>query len=315
MSEPVLVQSLFSDLHKQLSLEWIAGLSGEKRAITPGEHEGGPATVVGRLNLIHPLPVQVLGRSELRYIEKLGKNSAADAIKSLFCPTTVLVVVGNDETAPEILIRQAEASGTALLRSRLGSDELLTNLQYYLSRLLAEKITLHGVFMEIMGIGVLLTGDPGTGKSELALELITRGQRLIADDAPEFARIAPDIIRGSCPELLRDFLEVRGLGLLNVRAMYGDSAIKRGKYLRLIIHLQSMDEEQLKQLDRLTGCRRNCEILGLEIPEITLPVAPGRNLAVLAEAAVRNHVLSLNGYDATTQFISRQQRQIAQESS
>jgi HPr kinase/phosphorylase len=162
--------------------------------------------------------------------------------------------------------------------------------------------------MEVMGTGVLITGPSSIGKSELALELLSRGHRLIADDATEFARRAPDILNGTCPEMLRDFLEVRGLGILNVRAMFGDSAIKRNRNLRLIVKLQEMEEAE--EMDRLHGSKRMHNIQEVEIPEITLPVGPGRNLAVLLEAAVRNHILNTKGYDASQAFIERQKRRL-----
>ena len=157
------------------------------------------------------------------------------------------------------------------------------------------------------GIGVLLTGESGVGKSELALELISRGHRLIADDAPEFSRVAPDTLSGECPEQLRDFLEVRGLGILNMRAMFGDNAIKNTKYLRLIMHLEAMNKKQSEQIDRLRGSRQLKNVLGVDVQQITIPVAPGRNLAVLVEIAVRNHILSYKGYNAAESFIQRQQ--------
>ena len=190
------------------------------------------------------------------------------------------------------------------------SQRALDNLQYFGSLFLARKTTLHGVFLEVLGMGVLLTGDPAVGKSELALDLITRGSRLVADDAPEFTRIAPDIISGTCPPLLREFLEVRGLGILNIRAMFGDSAIKRTKYLRLIVHLKRMSSEQISGMDRLSGAHTNRDVLGVSVPQVTVPVAPGRNLAVLVESAVRNHLLRLKGYDATEVLIERQQQAI-----
>ena len=161
-----------------------------------------------------------------------------------------------------------------------------------------------------MGTGVLITGDSSIGKSELALELLTRGHRLIADDATEFSRIAPDTLNGTCPEMLRDFLEVRGLGILNVRAMFGDSAIKQSRNLRLIIVLQ--DLEDAVKIDRLHGSRQIRVIQDVEIPEVTLPVGPGRNLAVLLEAAVRNHILISKGYDASEAFIERQKLRLEQ---
>ena len=164
--------------------------------------------------------------------------------------------------------------------------------------------------MEVHGIGVLLSGDSGIGKSELALELINRGHRLIADDAPEFSRTAPDTVRGSCPEALRDFLEVRGLGILNIREMYGDSAIKPSKNLRLIVCLTLLDNVQDYNFDRLEGSYRNIGFMDVEIPEVMIPVAPGRSLAVLVEAAARQHIQLLSGYNATQDFILKQQRLI-----
>jgi len=191
------------------------------------------------------------------------------------------------------------------------SDQLVaSHLSYFLSQALAERDTIHGVFMEVFGTGVLLTGMAAVGKSELALELITRGHRLIADDAPEFARIAPDIVSGSCPPLLQDFIEVRGLGLLNVRRMFGDTAIKRGKYLRLIIHIAQMDHDSLARLDRLTGTYSTRNVLGLEIPKVTVPLAPGRNMAIIVETAVRQYMLRQQDYEASEDFIARQRRAI-----
>lgn len=174
------------------------------------------------------------------------------------------------------------------------------------TRMTDQKITLHGVFMEVMQLGVLLSGVSGVGKSELALELLNRGHRLIADDAPEFVRLAPASLQGECPEMLRDFLEVRGLGVINIRAMFGGNAIAPQAELRLILHLEAMGGERLAAVDRLRPSRDSVIILDQEIPRITIPVAPGRNLAILAETAVRGHLLSLDGYDAAADFSRRQ---------
>lgn len=178
--------------------------------------------------------------------------------------------------------------------------------------MVGQKVILHGVFVEVMQLGLLLTGESGVGKSELALELLNRGHRLIADDAPEFSNMAPAGILGRCPEALRDFLEVRGLGVINIRAMFGDRAIAPHAELNIILHLQVMTPERLAAVDRLRPSRDSVEILGVEVPRITLPVAPGRNLAILAETALRNHVLALGGYDAAGDFSRRQQRLLTQ---
>ncbi len=166
--------------------------------------------------------------------------------------------------------------------------------------------TLHGVFLDVLGIGVLLRGDSGIGKSELALSLVNRGHRLIADDAVDFTKIDADTIMGSCPELLQDFLEVRGLGILNIRVMYGDSAIKNNKRLQLIVKVAIFPNEELTKIDRLHGVYKEQNILDVNIPQVTIPIAPGRNLSVLIESAVRNQILKNTGYNASEDFINRQ---------
>src|SRR5690606_22954001 len=197
---------------------------------------------------------------------------------------------------------------TPLWSSPRRGHELLNHLQYHLARALAPRVTLHGVFMEIYSIGVLITGESGSGKSELALDLVTRGHRLVADDAPEFTQIAPDVLDGSCPELLQDLLELRGLGVLNIREMFGDTAVKRNKYLRLVVHLSRPGAELHHAGDamvRLTGDLGVRRVLDLDVPLITLPVMPGRNLAVLTEAATRTHILRAKGIDPAAAFLAR----------
>ena len=199
----------------------------------------------------------------------------------------------------------AEETATPLWVSPKRGYELLNLLQYHLARSLAPRITLHGVFMEIYSIGVLVTGDSGAGKSELALELISRGHRLVADDAPEFTQIAPDVLDGTCPELLQDLLEVRGLGVLNIREMFGDTAVKRNKYLRLVVHLEQTPQQSDEAMARITGESGSRKVLDLDVPVVELPVAAGRNLAVLTEAAVRLHLLRSKGMDPAAAFLAR----------
>ena len=308
MSTTLDIRTLFQDLEEKLGLEWVSSARHDDLCVHSSKDHSLEISLVGQLNLINPHRVQVLGRKELGYLDDLGKNSCQDALNQLFSGQSKLVIVASKLTAPSYLVAAARDNRIPLLSSQLDSQQTIRQLQYYLASYFAEKITLHGVFMEVMGTGVLITGESSIGKSELALELLTRGHRLIADDAPEFARIAPDTLNGSCPEMLRDFLEVRGLGILDVRAMFGDSAIKQNRNLRLIIILQ--DLEEAVEIDRLHGSRQMRNILDVDIPEVTLPVAPGRNLAVLLEAAVRNHILIDKGYDASNAFIERQKRRL-----
>lgn len=308
MSTTLDIQTLYKALQEKLGLVWISGEEHRAKQVHTNKADVPEISLVGHLNLIIRHCVQIIGKRELEYLDSLKKNSRKDAVTQLFSGQTRLVVIANRLDCPDDLITTATTSRTPLLSSGLPSQETIENLQHYLSNYFAEKITLHGVFMEVMGTGVLITGDSSIGKSELALELITRGHRLIADDATEFSRVVPDTLLGSCPEMLRDFLEVRGLGILNIRAMFGASAIKQHRNLRLIIVLQQLQDAT--RMDRLHGSRQMRRIQDVEIPEITLPVGPGRNLAVLLEAAVRNHILNTKGYDASQAFIDRQKRRL-----
>ena len=308
MSEPLTVQQFYEENTQRLSLEWFAGHKGAQRQFSKRSAVSGSPALVGYFNLIHANQTQVLGKTELNYLKGLQDQTLRDACRQLFESKSVVIITTDRQYPPSKLTELADYYGIPLIRSSLSSYEILTNLRYYFTQKLADRMTLHGVFLEVLSIGVLLTGDSGTGKSELALELISRGHRLIADDAPEFARIAPDTINGSCPSLLQDFLEVRGLGVLNIRAMYGDSAIKNNKHLRLIIHLTPMLNDDALRQDRLQVEQKMRNILGVDIPVFSLPVAPGRNLSVLVEAAVRNHLLHLNGYNAGEDLIIRQRR-------
>ncbi|MGB8598723.1 MAG: HPr kinase/phosphorylase, partial [Burkholderiales bacterium] len=186
-------------------------------------------------------------------------------------------------------------------------------LRQYLFIQLAEVTTLHGVFLDVLGVGVLVTGDSSIGKSELALELISRGSGLVADDIVELAQISPDTLQGRCPPLLKDFLEVRGIGVLNIRSIFGETAVRSRKILRIIVHLEKPGLADAAKLDRLQTNATTRTILGVAVPMVTLGVVAGRNLAVLVEAAVRNFILQLRGIDSTRQFIERHEQLMADD--
>jgi HPr kinase/phosphorylase len=295
---------LFKAHEEILALSWIAGKENEHLSFCPDPEEF--SCLVGYLNFVHPYQITVLGNLEFTYLARLEINSYHDAIKRLFQNNPTMVIIAEGQQASVEMIMLAQQMRVPLVYANSPSRVVIDHLSHYLTNRLAPSVNVHGVFMEVFDVGVLLMGASGAGKSELALELINRNHRLIADDCPTFTRLTPDSLTGSCPELLQDFLEVRGIGILNIRAMFGNTAIKDRKQLHLIVQIVDMlQEKSLINLDRLSGIYNTREILGLSIPEVTLPAAPGRSLAILVEAAVRNQVLRSTGYDASALFHQR----------
>lgn len=292
-------------------MRWIAGLRGEGRVLEHGQSVSRRPSLVGYLNVIYPNKVQIIGTEELNYLDGRDSRQRWEAIQKIAAYRPAALIVTKEQPVPADLREMAEETDTPLWLSSKRGHELLTYLQYHLARTLAPRVTLHGVFLEVFSIGVLITGESGSGKSELALELISRGHRLVADDATEFTLIAPDVIDGACPELLQDLLEVRGLGVLNVREMFGHTSVKPSKYLRLVIHLKPLREgEETDAMTRITGDVGRRNILDVDVPMITIPVAPGRNLSVLVEAAVRSQALKSKGIDPAQTFMDRQAHQM-----
>ncbi len=217
------------------------------------------------------------------------------------------VIVADGCTLPETLHELCDRGDTPLFTTPMSAATVIDSLRLYLSRQLAETASLHGVFMDVLGMGVLITGESGAGKSELALELISRGHGLVADDVVEVSRLSPDTLEGRCPELLRDFLEVRGLGLLNIRTIFGETACRRKMKLKLIVHLQK-PQAGVPEAARLPLDAQTENILGVPVRKVAIPVAAGRNLAVLLEAAVRSTILQFRGIDNMQEFLDRQQQ-------
>ena len=301
----ITVQHLIEDTRQKLELAWIAGSTGGSKLLTSETVQKPSLARIGHLNFVHPNRVQVLGAAEMDYLRSLSAESLQQAIDNLYSTELAAVVIANNEAVPQALLDIANRTETALFTSPQPSPRLMQILSHYLAKALAEFTTLHGVFMEVMGIGVLITGGAAIGKSELALELITRGHRLIADDIVEIYEISPDTLEGRCPSLLQDFIEVRGLGILNIRALYGEVAVKPKKTLRFIVHLEKSADITQENYDRLQMQRDTQEILGINIPKVRIPVAAGRNLAVMVEVAVRSHILHLRGISSSQQFIER----------
>ena len=237
----------------------------------------------------------------------------AGFIERLLEPQPAAVIIADGVAPPQALVEAASGSHTPLFTSPLPAPRVIEKLARYLAKALAETVERHGVFMDVLGIGVLVTGESGVGKSELALELISRGHGLVADDVVEISRIAAGTLEGRCPPMLKDFLEVRGLGLLNIRTIFGETAVRRKMKLRLVAQLERPQPGGRDPGARLPLVEQSEDILGVGVRKVTLPVAAGRNLAVLVEAAVRNEILKLRGIDSTAEFLARQRGEMQKD--
>lgn len=310
-SRQLTVGDAINTLRGDLSLNWIAGHDAHNRLLTRDLLPSERPRLLGPLNFNSPNRIQLLGPAEVRLY---SGNTVLEAQRFEYslAKTCEMIVITDNMAPPEGLIKLAEQEQIALLSSALDYSQLHSRLRFQLMQLLAEREIIHGVMMDVHGTGVLITGDASVGKSELALELISRGHILVADDAPEFTRIAPGTLECQCPPLLRDFLEVRGLGVLNIALMYGDAHTRSRKILRCIVHLKPVRAEGFnKDLadiagDRISEPSGTRQVLGVNVPERTIPVAPGRNIAVLVEAAVRDQILRAGGYSASRDLINKQ---------
>ena len=304
------LQELVADNAERINFKWIAGEQAAAQAITNNLGRAG-ADLVGHLNLIHPSRVQVLGAEELAYYTNFDAQRRLRLLEELQAGGVPAILIAEGLQAPDGLRDFCEANAIPLLGTHIDAAQLIDLLRIYLGKRLAPKTLMHGVFLDVLGVGVLITGESGLGKSELALELISRGHGLVADDAVELSRIAPSIIEGHCPQLLLNLLEVRGLGLLDIRTIFGETSVRRKMKLSLVVHLIRSTPESF---ERLPMQDQTQEILGVPIRRVMLQVAAGRNLAVLVEAAVRNTILSLRGIDTMGEFIERQALAIMENS-
>lgn len=302
------VQDLVDDNVDDISFKWVAGQSAANRLIP--DNGMAAADLIGHLNLIHPSRIQVFGREEMDYYTRFDSRRRVHHLEELLAGGVPAILLADNLEATDDLILNCENSHVPLLSTSIHAADLIDLLRIYLSRRLAPTTTVHGVFMDVLGLGVLITGESGLGKSELALELISRGHGLVADDAVELSRTTPHAIEGHCPELLRNMLEVRGLGLLNIRTIFGETSVRRKMKLKLIVHLVRATAQD--KFERLPLQDMTQDMLGCPIRKVMLQVAAGRNLAVLVEAAVRNTILKLRGIDTLAEFMERQSAAIAQ---
>jgi len=305
------VAKAFAEFKDDLKLDWVTGEDGGDRLLSSERGAANRPRLLGPLSFNSPNRIQLIGKAEARLFARAEELEPARFEYSL-SESCELFIVTDNATPPQPIITLARQAKIPLFVTSLHYSELFRNLRYRLTQILAESEIIHGVLMDVHGTGVLITGEASVGKSELALELISRSHILVADDAPEFRRIAPGTVEGRCPPLLQNFLEVRGLGVLNIARMYGDAHTRKRKILRFIVNLKNVKASDFENsLEHIVGERLDApdaqrDVLGISIPQRTIPVAPGRNLAVLVEAAVRDYILRSGGYNATRDLVDKQ---------
>jgi HPr kinase/phosphorylase len=302
----VSADALFQEFRHNLKWNWVAGLGASERRFdeVAVRAASSGADLVGYLNYIHPYRVQILGVREVAYLSNATPEDCERRISRIVDLEPPVLVLADGQTAPPALLEMCEKSEIPLFATDSTSAYTIDVLRSYLSRHFAERITMHGVLMDILGMGVLITGESGLGKSELGLELVSRGNGLVADDAVDLYRINESSIEGRCPDLLQNLLEVRGIGLLDIRAIFGETAVRRKMKLKLIVHLVRRETLE-RDFDRIPHEPLTQDVIGIPVRKAVIQVVAGRNLAVLVEAAVRNTILELRGINTYEDFIER----------
>jgi len=304
----VTIRALLSEQGEAAQMRLLAGEAGLDRYIDHPRIQKPSLAFAGFLENVHDYRLQVVGKTELQFLATRSAQEQQQAIDAVFDLRLAALVITRDQMPPDIILQAAIRTDTPLLVSSFPSSTFMTNMMLYLSHRLAPMQHQHGVYMDIFGLGVLITGASGIGKSEIGLELISRGHRLIADDMVEFTRESPQVAVGRCPESLRYHMEIRGLGIINIRDLYGAAAITDTKRLGLVIELVLW--EQLRPEDRVLGGETEINLLDVMIPRIPIPIRSGRSLAVLIEVATRNQLLKQRGIHSGEAFVQSLQEKI-----
>ena len=297
---------LFEDHRAALKWEWVAGLGASERRfdeVAVRAARSG-ADLVGYLNYIHPYRVQLLGEREVAYLSDGSPEDCARRVSRIVTLEPPVLIIADGQVAPDTLLSMCERAQIPMFATKESAAFVIDVLRAYLSKHFADRTSMHGVFMDILGVGLMITGESGLGKSELGLELISRGHGLVADDAVDLYRINQTTIEGRCPELLQNLLEVRGIGLLDIKAIFGETAVRRKMRLKLIVHLVRRETLE-REYERIPYEPLTQDVLGIPVRKVVIQVVAGRNIAVLVEAAVRNVILQLRGIDTYREFVER----------
>jgi HPr kinase/phosphorylase len=292
-----------SDLANKFQMEVVSGDAGLKRTIDVADLCRPGLEMAGYFEYHPEDRVQILGKTELAFFERLPDAERKDRMNRLCLEETPCIVVTRGLDVPIELLEASNASGLAVLRSNVNTTTLAGQITDFLEHKLAPSTTIHGVLVDVYGIGMLISGSSGIGKSETALELVKRGHRLIADDAVEIRQTAENVLIGNAPELIKHLLEIRGVGIINVMTLFGAGAVRNNTKINVVVKLETWQQD--KQYDRLGLDEETTRIIDTDVPLVTIPVRPGRNLAVIIEVAAMNYRLKRMGFNAALQFTNK----------
>jgi len=309
-SRRITIRELLAEQGKTAKMRLLAGEKGLDRYIDHPRIQKPSLAFAGYIEHLSDYRLQVIGQTELSYLATRTEAEQKQAVDAVFDLRLAGVIITREQQPPDIIMQAAQRTDTPLLASAYPSSTFMTNMMLFLSHRLAPVVYQHGVYMDIFGLGVLITGASGIGKSEIGLELISRGHRLIADDMVEFSREGPEVAVGRSPDALRYHMEIRGLGILNIRDLYGAAAITDTKRLSLMVELVPWDH--VAPEDRVLGEESETAIMDVPIPRVPVPIRSGRSLAVLVEVATRNQLLKQRGIHSGEDFVQSLQNRIEQ---
>jgi len=296
----VLVQELDQDREHDLGLTLMAGRKGLKKGITHSQVQKMGLAMTGFIKFINPDRLQIIGNTEMDYLRTLSAEQQEKVIHQICNLDLSCLVITRNLEVPELLLQEADERGIPLFRTALRSFDFIEQVTQYLEEKLASTTSIHGVLMDVFGVGVLILGKSGIGKSECALDLILRGHRLVADDMVSIQKRSPSSLIGSGFDVIKRHMEIRGLGIINIRSLFGVEAIREQKKIELVLELMEWDTN--REYDRLGFEEEKYPILGVELPMLRIPVTPARNLTTIIEVAARNHLLKVMGYDSALEF-------------
>jgi HPr kinase/phosphorylase len=304
------VSQLLEDREYDLRLTLVAGERGLQRRITSSRIQKPGLALTGFTEHLHPQRVQVFGNTEISFLRTLPDERQREVLDSLFQEELACVVVTKDLEPPRALVESCEKAGLALMRTPLLSSVFIQQVQAFMEEGLTEASSLHGVLMDVFGVGILLLGKSGIGKSEIALDLVMRGHRLVADDIVDATRRRSGVVYGTGNPVIRHHMEIRGLGIINIKDLFGVASVRERKKIELVIELQEWDPQQ--EYDRLGVEDQFIDIVGVDVPLSVVPVRPGRNMTTIIEVAARNQLLKQQGHHSAREFAERLNRAIAE---